>query len=98
MKKPKLIVYGNNNDKISIVKRKNANKSEKTISELLAEFQQKAGAWQSQNKAISLKNKLEKVLLVEEYNELNTAHNHYSIGEGAEELYQICNKLLTKYK
>lgn len=71
-----------------------------TNSELLIaldQFRNKAGAWQSQAKADKLLLKLKELLPENEYWKLCIAHSHYNIGEGAEELYDVCKELYAKY-
>lgn len=40
---------------------------------------------------------LKTLLLETDYNSISIAHSHYLIGEGGEELMQVCKGLKTKY-
>lgn len=67
--------------------------------ELLEQFRQKAGAWQSQDKAEQIKKKLQEMLPDDEYMQLHIAHVHYrDCGEGTKELYDVAGKLISKYR
>jgi hypothetical protein len=68
------------------------------IVELLEQFRQKAGAWQSQHKAVELKEKLKDLLPHDDYWQLVIAHSHYLTGEGTDELYKVCKNLISKYR
>lgn len=65
---------------------------------LIEQFRNKAGAWQSQDKVPTLFKQLEKILTPIEYNKLSIAYSHYTIGEGAEELYGVCKELKLTYE
>jgi len=67
------------------------------IAAILDQFRNKAGAWQSQHKAEKLLSELKELLTEAEYLKLSVAHGHYQLGEGAEELYDVCKGLLLKY-
>ena len=66
--------------------------------DLLEPFRNKAGACQSQDEANRIKSNLKPLLTEDEYFKLVIAHSHYYNGEGAAELYDVCNKLSEKYK
>lgn len=70
----------------------------KKILNVLDQFRNKAGAWQSQAKASKLLFELKTLLKEDEWKELNIAHSHYLIGEGSEELYDVCKRIIQKYK
>lgn len=61
------------------------------------QFRNKAGAWQSQAKAEQIKLELQPLLAGDDCYKLTTAHNHYLLGEGAAELYDVCKELMLKY-
>lgn len=66
---------------------------------LLEQFRQKAGAWQSQDAADRIAKQLESLLTDDEYLMLHIAHVHYrDCGEGTVELYDVCRKLISKYR
>ena len=67
------------------------------ICSTLNDFRNKGGAWQSQIIAERLLIKLKELLYDNEWWELKIAHTHYLIGEGSDELYNICKKLSEKY-
>ena len=69
----------------------------KKILILLERLRNKGGAWQSQYVAIQLLKELKKILPDRDYYLLCIAHSHYTIGEGAGELYESCNHLIKKY-
>jgi hypothetical protein len=64
----------------------------------LKELRHKGACWQTQIKADKLFKQLKSLLLDSEFIELSIAHNHYLLGEGPEEFYDKCNKLITKYE
>ncbi len=66
--------------------------------DLLERFRNKCGAWQSKYVSGQLLNKLRERLSDKEYTELSIAHNHYLIGEGSEEQYDIIKKLKQIYE
>lgn len=67
------------------------------ICNTLNDFRNKGGARQSQTMADRLLIKLKKLLPDDDWWKLKIAHNHYLIGEGAEELYDVCKELSEKY-
>ena len=67
------------------------------IIELIDEFRNKGCAWQSQNKAESILNKLKKLIEYDDWFKLYLAHNHYKLGEGVVELFDVCKELKVKY-
>lgn len=69
-----------------------------TNKELLIKLKNKGAAWQSQNVVPSLLKQVKEFLRKDEYSQLLIAHSHYTNGEGASEFYEICNKLINKYK
>lgn len=69
-----------------------------TTYEILDQFRNKAGAWQSQYQADKLKDQLKTALTDDDYTKLSIAHSHYKQGEGATELYDVCKELMNKYK
>lgn len=69
-----------------------------TTERLIEEFRNKGGARQGQGKAYQILRKLKSRLKEDDYKRLEIAHNHYGIGEGAEELYDVCKQLLKQYK
>lgn len=69
------------------------------IVELLEQFRQKAGAWQSQDAADRIAKQLQSLLTDDEYFMLRLGHTHYrDCGEGTKELYDACRKLISKYR
>jgi ABC-type uncharacterized transport system ATPase subunit len=68
-----------------------------TTIELLTTMRHKGAAWQSQEKAEATLMKLKMHLTEVEFRDLQIAHNHYQIGEGAREFYDEVNKLIEKY-
>jgi len=73
-------------------------KQKNIIYNTIDQFRQKAGAWQTQEKAEKLKAKLKDLLPEVEYWQIVIAHSHYITGEGTEELYDVCKELMAKYK
>jgi disulfide oxidoreductase YuzD len=67
------------------------------IRRTIDEFRNKSGAWQSQDKAEKLKSELKNLLTEDEYWKMVIAHSHYVIGEGEQELYDVCKELMDKY-
>ncbi len=67
------------------------------IISLLTEFRNKAGCVYTKNKARNSLLKLKTLLQPREIQLLSIASNHHSLGEGREELDEVCNKLLVKY-
>ena len=67
------------------------------IIELLNKFRNKAGCIHSQYVTVQIFNELRDLLSKEDSVKLSIAHSHYQIGEGADELYNICNQLIQKY-
>lgn len=63
----------------------------------LDEFRNKAGAMQSQDKAERIKKNLKNLLTEDEYWKITIAHQHFLLGEGSEELYDVCKLIIEKY-
>ncbi len=70
---------------------------QKTTLQLLELLRHKGAAWQTQDKAEATILALKMHLTGEEYRDLQIAHNHYTIGEGATEFYDVVNNLIKKY-
>ena len=64
---------------------------------LLEKFRNKAGCMHTQRVANKVKLELYDLLESNEFSELSTAHSHFTLGEGPEELYDVCKKLKEKY-
>lgn len=71
---------------------------QKEIVEKLEQLRHKGGAWQSQEKAKGLLRELKALLPDEDSCKLSIAHSHYELGEGAGELYDVVNSLISKYR
>ena len=65
---------------------------------LIEQFRNKGCAWQSQYKADQLLRKLKEVLDHGDFQALSIAHGHYLLGGGAEEVYDLCKALKSKYQ
>jgi len=65
---------------------------------LLEKFRNKAGCMHTQHEANKVSRQLKELLEEKDYTYLYTAHSHFTLGEGAEELYDMCKKLKEKYK
>jgi len=68
------------------------------VLKLLNDYRNKACVWQTQEKSWQSKQHLNLLLEKKEISKLNTAHSHYTIGEGTEEFYNVCKEIEKKYK
>lgn len=66
--------------------------------ELLIALRNKGACWHSQRKYYNILREVKPLITSEEYRDLCIAHSHYENGEGADEFYEICNKLIEKYQ
>lgn len=66
--------------------------------DLLTQMKNYGGAWQRQGRVQAIVDQLRECLLENEYYEVVTAWGHYKTGEGADELYAVCNRLINKYR
>lgn len=73
-------------------------KKGKTTYQRLDDLRQKGAAWQSTTAADKMQESLRFLLTNVEYWALATAREHYKMGEGAAEFYDIINKLISKYR
>jgi len=66
--------------------------------ETIDKFRNKACSWQGQRVANQLLKELKELLTKEEYTQLSIAYDHYVLGEGASETYDVCKELIIKYR
>lgn len=62
--------------------------------DLLKQFQNKACAWQSQDKAKQIWVQLVPYLLEDERKKILIAWGHYKTGEGSQELHEVCKSII----
>jgi hypothetical protein len=67
------------------------------ISRILDEFRNKAGCWRTEHKADRLLAQLKELIDDKDYWKLVVGYSHFHIGEGSEELYDVCKELSAKY-
>jgi hypothetical protein len=60
-------------------------------------YETRGAAWQTQPQADKTMQLLFTLLTKEEHTKLSIARNHYLIGEGAAEFYDVCIQLIEKY-
>lgn len=63
---------------------------------LLKQFQNKACAWQSQQKAKQIWMQLLPYLTDDEKMNILVSWDHYETGEGSSELHKVCNSIILK--